>query len=310
MTDVGKHVLEFKNNSGSRRENAFAQLVQRFQDMAVGIAYSMLGDFHIAQDMAQESFLTAYVQIDQLKDPEAFPGWFRQIIVNKCGRLLRQPMRAEKIVGEVDTLPQSGKTPDVEVEARQLGEFVENAIATLPENERIVTILFYLTGYSINQIAELLDVSIPAVKKRLERARKHLKNRIIKMTKTTLQNHKPSKNPSFSELHKAAEKGNGSIAELLLSKGVPVDAQKNTGETALHFAAWGRSREIVKILLAHGADPALSNMHGYTPLDIALFEEGRIVPLPFKKGHETDQMGASEAPDDEIVKMLREFIGA
>ena len=55
-------------------DQAFGQIVRLFQDMAVGYAFSELGDFHQAEDAAQESFLQAYVGLDQLRNPSAFPG--------------------------------------------------------------------------------------------------------------------------------------------------------------------------------------------------------------------------------------------
>lgn len=69
-----------------QRHTAFAQLVSRFQDMAYGCAYGVLGDTHLAQDVAQESFLTAYRDLEQLRDPAAFPAWFKRIVMKKAYR--------------------------------------------------------------------------------------------------------------------------------------------------------------------------------------------------------------------------------
>ena len=59
---------------------AFATLVERFQDMAVGYAYSILGDFQLAEDAAQEAFVDAHRNIGQLREPKAFSSWFRRIV--------------------------------------------------------------------------------------------------------------------------------------------------------------------------------------------------------------------------------------
>jgi DNA-directed RNA polymerase specialized sigma24 family protein len=115
VTDVGKQVVECRANLGPIRDGAFSELVKNFQDMAVGVAYSMLGDFHTAHDIAQESFLTAYVQIDQLENPDAFPGWFRQIVVHKCGRLLRNPGRFSETGRDLESIPQKGRSPEAKV---------------------------------------------------------------------------------------------------------------------------------------------------------------------------------------------------
>ena len=69
---------------------AFAAIVRRFQDMAVGYGYSLLGDVYLAEDAAQEAFTSAYRDLSQLREPAAFPGWFRTIIFKQCHRLIRR----------------------------------------------------------------------------------------------------------------------------------------------------------------------------------------------------------------------------
>ena len=69
---------------------AFETLVRRFQDMACGYAYSILGDFHLAEDAAQEAFVDAYGKLYQLREPKAFAGWFRRIVFKHCDRVTRR----------------------------------------------------------------------------------------------------------------------------------------------------------------------------------------------------------------------------
>ena len=66
---------------------AFSPVVKRFQDMAVGYAYSILGDFHLAEDAAQNAFMTAYLNLESVRDPAGFPGWtetFWRWILTRC----------------------------------------------------------------------------------------------------------------------------------------------------------------------------------------------------------------------------------
>ena len=58
--------------------DAYGRIVRQFQDMAVGYAYSILGDFHLAEDAAQEAFIEAYPILSRVYGPVAFPGWFRE----------------------------------------------------------------------------------------------------------------------------------------------------------------------------------------------------------------------------------------
>lgn len=69
---------------------AYEDLIRRFQDMAVGYAYASLGDWDLAEDIAQESFIQAYYRLPELRQPQAFPGWFRRIVFSQIHRHLRQ----------------------------------------------------------------------------------------------------------------------------------------------------------------------------------------------------------------------------
>ncbi len=69
---------------------AYAALVQRFQGVAYATAYRRVGDHHLAQDIVQDAIIEAFLHLPQLKEPSAFPGWFRQIVLRQCTRVLRQ----------------------------------------------------------------------------------------------------------------------------------------------------------------------------------------------------------------------------
>ncbi len=69
---------------------AYDRLVWRFQDRAVGYGYSFLGDFHAAQDAAQEAFLLVFHDLPTLREPAAFPGWLRKIVFKCCDRMTRR----------------------------------------------------------------------------------------------------------------------------------------------------------------------------------------------------------------------------
>ena len=70
--------------------HAYEVIVRRFQDMAVGYACALLGDYHEAEDVAQEAFIRAYQDLSKLREPAAFPGWLRRIVFMRCTRLTRK----------------------------------------------------------------------------------------------------------------------------------------------------------------------------------------------------------------------------
>ncbi|MFN8448710.1 MAG: sigma-70 family RNA polymerase sigma factor [Anaerolineae bacterium] len=165
---------------GSAREEAFGELIAPFQSIARGWAYNVLGDAHLAQDIAQEAFLTAYQKVDQLREPAAFPAWLKRIVLTYCHRVTRR--KAPQFLPLEDGEASTQADPDASAEARELKEQVNRAVRALPEHERVVTELFYITGYSQQEIAERLALPLTTIKKRLQYAREHLREAMPTMS--------------------------------------------------------------------------------------------------------------------------------
>ena len=183
----------------TEKAQAFGEIVRRFQDMAFACAYAMLGDFHLAEDAAQEAFISAWRNLDQLRQPEAFPGWFKRIILTQCNRLTRGkqlPIVALDAIGDVPSLAIDLPTA---YERREQQERVLAAIGELAEHERMVTLLFYIGDYAQNEIATFLELPLTTVKKRLFDARRKLRERMLDMVRETLQEKRPSRNEQFAE---------------------------------------------------------------------------------------------------------------
>ena len=171
--------------------DAYGRLVRRFQDMAVGCAYSLLGDFHLAEDAAQEAFVQAYRDLATLRLPAAFPGWFRRIVFKHCDRLTRRKRVATAPLVAASGVPSGKPGPAEAAERRELHDKVLAAIRALPEHERMATTLFYIDGYSQKEIADFLEVPVSTVKNRLHASRKRLKERMLPMVEDTLKGHAP-----------------------------------------------------------------------------------------------------------------------
>jgi RNA polymerase sigma factor (sigma-70 family) len=171
--------------------DAFDLVIVRFRDMAVAYAYSILGDFHLAEDAAQEAFVQAYRELPKLRVPEAFPAWFRRIVFKYCDRITRKQrltaIPIEKIGDAVDV----SSSPAEMVLKKESHDLVLDRIKDLPEKERIETTLFYMDGYSLAEVGNFLEVSPNTVKGSLHSARKKLKERMIDMVEKTLKSHAP-----------------------------------------------------------------------------------------------------------------------
>jgi RNA polymerase sigma-70 factor, ECF subfamily len=148
----------------AQQHAAFARLVERTQHLVFGLALARLRDVDEAKDAAQETFTTAWLRLPQLRDAFAFDGWLKTIAANTCAR--RRRPRTQK--PEVLDLPAS-----VEPDSRRLDyeSLIASALATLPEGERHVTVLFFFLGYSQPEIARLLRLKPGTVGKRLFSAR-------------------------------------------------------------------------------------------------------------------------------------------
>ena len=186
------------NSPSAARREAFGELVIRFQDMAFGCAFAVLGDAYLAQDTAQEAFVVAWQKLAQLREPAAFPGWFKRIVLTQCNRLTRckrlQLVPLEAGVNTSTTEP----GPHLSAERQELVTKVLQAINALPDNERLVTTLFYVNGYTQADIGEFLEVPVSTVNKRLYSARQRLKGSVVESFKSDLQQQRPSRDKSFS----------------------------------------------------------------------------------------------------------------
>ena len=180
------------------RHDAFAELVVRFQDMAFAYSFAIVGDACLAEDVAQEAFISAWHKLPQLREPEAFPGWFKRIVGTQINRLLRS-RRLQFVAGESEIDSEFyGPAPDHSAERSELVEKILKEIRRLPENQRVVTILFYVNGYTQDDIGHFLDLPISTVNKRLYTARQKLKETVVEDVRTDLKQQRPSRDSHFA----------------------------------------------------------------------------------------------------------------
>ena len=190
-----------------QRELAFGRIVARFQDMAYGYAYSLLGDPELAEEAAQEAFLAAWQKLAQLQNPQAFPAWFKRIVFTQSYGLGRRKRLDTVSLSSLAGADECGQyradkamfDPHTALELSERRSEVWSAVAALPEGERSVVVLFYINEYSREEIAGFLGITPVAVKKRLASARRRLKERMISMVQEGLHDTRPSRDGAFSE---------------------------------------------------------------------------------------------------------------
>lgn len=177
------------------RQQAFAELVGEFYEAAFRWAFTRLHDADLAQDAVQEAFVVAYQMLHQLKEPKAFAGWFKQIVLSQTYRLLRDTRPLTHPVDLNREMIAWEPGPVALVENDELKERVMTAVQALPEKEQIVTKLFYLNGYSQKEIARLLELPLTTVKKRLQYARQNLRGILVSMMDAFVPEPEPTPAP-------------------------------------------------------------------------------------------------------------------
>ena len=163
-------------------QEAFSPLIKKYQKGVHALAWRKIGDFHIAQEITQDTFLKAYQKLRTLKDPKAFAGWLYVIVANLCLDWLRKnriPMESLDTAdsSEVDKVSYSQYVSEKQEEEADetRREVVKELLKKLPESERTVMTLHYLGEMTIKAISEFLGVSQNTVKSRLSRARNRLR---------------------------------------------------------------------------------------------------------------------------------------
>lgn len=178
---------------------AFRELVVRFQDMVVGYAFSLLGDFHLAEDAAQEAFLAVFQDLASLRQPGAFVPWLRTVVGKHCDRISRRRRSAEPLEADDERLVVEAPSPLDAIERDEVEGLVGRAIASLPTKQRDVVTLYYIGEQSGREVATFLDLPLTTVKKRLHDSKPRLRRSMATMAKQFLEDHRPSRDSDFSE---------------------------------------------------------------------------------------------------------------
>lgn len=181
----------------TERHRSFGRLVSQFQDIAFGAAYGILGDTGRAEDAAQEAFIVAWNRLSDLRIPEAFPAWLGSLVRTACNRQTRRRIVPTVPLEEnASFLHVSG--PHASAEQRERSALVRDAVAALPESERLPVVLFHVAEYSRDEVAAFLGVSLITVKRRLASARGKLRERLLVMLQDDLEESRPSNDDMFA----------------------------------------------------------------------------------------------------------------
>ncbi len=164
-------------------QDAFAQLVQRYQRRIFNLAFRILQQYDEASEITQETFLAAWQGLPSFRGDARFPTWLYRIAYNCSLKQLEQRKRERALQAAIQAeqlLQHTGGSEyaDAALEARERQSMVHEQLASLPAKYRVVLVLRHLQEMTYEEIAETLTMPIGTIKTHLFRARNLLKERL------------------------------------------------------------------------------------------------------------------------------------
>ncbi len=192
-------IREFLSGDPERKRNAFARLYEKYKDRAFNTAYRITGDFNLASDVIQDSFVAVYEKLNGFRTRSKFSSWLYRIVVNYSIERRRRAVRGSTLPLEVSSHAPSLADGNEPIDARNVAaerqlanaEFeikVQNAILMLSSRLRPVVVLRYIEDRSYKEIGEILRCSVGTVKSRLNRAHAALEPHLSRILKEEREN--------------------------------------------------------------------------------------------------------------------------
>jgi RNA polymerase sigma-70 factor, ECF subfamily len=179
-----------------RDEQAFNEVVRSHGDKVFSLVYRMIGNRAEAEDLAQEVFVTVFKTVDTFRSESKFSTWLLRIAANHCKNRIKYLSRRRTDAGGLDDMPEermadAGRAPvqghidapDVMLEAAELEKLMQQAIATLDEEHRLLIVLRDVEELSYEEIGEVAGLPEGTIKSRLHRARMAIKEYLARRTK-------------------------------------------------------------------------------------------------------------------------------
>jgi RNA polymerase sigma-70 factor (ECF subfamily) len=181
--EKGEEERELVRLAQNGTDSAFEELVRRNQQRVFALVSGILRRREDVEDVAQQVFLKAFVSIKRFDMRAAFSTWLYKIAVNECWDYLRKkkvrPLvyesdLSEEQVARLDGVVSADRPPVTPSERAEVKDLLERMLEKLPEQDRQLLVLKEIEGFSVQELAEVLDLNVNTVKVRLFRARGRL----------------------------------------------------------------------------------------------------------------------------------------
>ncbi len=177
-----KELTELVNKVKLQQPGAFDLLYEKFKDQAYRTAVFLTGNKEDAQDVLQDTFVTVCLEINRLKNPEAFTAWFYRILTNNARSILKKHKR--ELPKEENEMQQINMKVQEDFSDMLLKQeehkHLRRLINQMDEKYRTVIVLYYFNEFSVGDIAQIAGCSQGTVKSRLFKARKILEEKLSK----------------------------------------------------------------------------------------------------------------------------------
>lgn len=172
--------------------DSYGRLVDLHGRAVFAVACSRTGDYTSSEDISQDAFLLAYEQLATLRRPKDFGPWVRAIARNLCRRWQRNRVYRRKLQEDATSVRErlgyaEYSQPLQQLERQETRSLLRSALDALPQREREALLLFYFQRQSVAEAAATAEVSEAAIRKRLQRARAHLRDRMAAQLESELK---------------------------------------------------------------------------------------------------------------------------
>ncbi|EMI43892.1 RNA polymerase sigma factor sigW [Rhodopirellula sp. SWK7] len=182
--------LVVKAQAGDR--DAFGELFERYRPAIVALAMQRVRNAHEAEELAQDVFIQAMQKVDQLRVPEAFGGWLRQIVHRMAiNRVTRGRLSVACDPETLEATCADDASPQTAAEAQERDDAVRVGLTRLGDMDQQTLRAFYLQGQSLIEMSDRFDAPVGTIKRRLHTARKRLAETMRSDFPTTVPMHLP-----------------------------------------------------------------------------------------------------------------------
>ncbi len=188
---------ELVTESLAGNRDAFGRIVARHQSLICSLAYSATGSLTRSEDLAQETFVTAWRHLPELREPARLRAWLCGIARNLIGKTLRrdsrEPVHGAGPLEEANESPSQEPLPSDHMISKEEEAILWRSLEQIPETYREPLVLFYRERQSVERVAEALELTQDAVKQRLSRGRKLLQEQVLAFVEGALEQTSPGK---------------------------------------------------------------------------------------------------------------------